>query len=180
MSDNSVLLCDIPDGGLFSVAGIEFIKFPLVNGKAVGVAKNSVFASKFGDDNNDLAESIVLQRLKDEILPRIIAEVGEENVLEFETDLTTLDGLKTYDYIISKISLPTLDFYRANVEIFDKYKLDSWWWLATAYSAPKHDSSHWVLCVSPSGIIINDNFNRASGVRPFCIFDSSIFVSSVN
>ena len=77
----------------------------------------------------------------------------------------------------SKISLPTLDFYRENVEIFDKHKLDEWWWLATPESAQPHGNPFWTLCVSPSGIIFSDLYDFDIGVRPFLYFVSSISVS---
>ena len=167
----------IQDGQTFEVAGIEFIKFPSVDGKTPVVAKNILFNSRFGDNNN-LIESKVLKKLETEILPKIIAEVGVENVCTFETDLTTLDGLKPYGKMESRISLPTFDFYRANVEIFDQHPVKGWWWLATPESAQPHYDPVWVVCVSPSGYF---NFSRCGnnlGVRPILIFESSIFESS--
>lgn len=176
--NKTILIPNIADGETFTVAGMEFIKFPSVDGKTPVVMKSIVSQSRFGD-NNDLRSSTVLERMKEEILPKIIAAVGEENVCTFDTDLTTLDGLKPYGVMESRISLPTLDFYRANVEIFDKYNPGLWWWLATPESAKPHDAPNWILCVSPSGCISNYrcNFNGYGG-RPFLIFKSSIFESS--
>ena len=52
------------------------------------------------------------------------------------------------------------------------------WWLATAHSTSKHDGDLWVKCVSPRGSVGDGHCGRdISGVRPFCIFKSSIFVS---
>ena len=140
-----------------------------------------MFRSTFGDDNN-FTTSKIFKKLQTEFLPKIIEAVGEENVCEFETDLTTLDGLKPYPVLKSKISLPTLDFYRNNVEIFDKFKADSWWWLATPESSDAHSNSNWILCVSPFGNIFycNGCCNDGIGVRPFLIFKSSIFESFEN
>lgn len=168
----------IKDGATFMVGGMEFIKFPDKDGKTPAVMKDIAFFSTFGD-NNDLRASKILQRMKEEILPRIIGAVGEENVCTFKTDLTALDGIKPYEELESRISLPTLDFYRANVEIFDQHKVDRWWWLATPESAQPHDDPSWVVCVSPSGYIsIREYICRINGVRPFLIFNSSIFGSS--
>lgn len=179
MNNNAktVELSSVKNGETFKVADIEFIKFGEENGRVIAVAKECIFDSKFGDNNN-LIESKILAKLEKEFLPKIIAEIGEDNLLEFETDLTTLDGLKPYGNITSKVRLPTLDFYRQNVEIFDKYKCDEWWWLATPESAQPHDNPYWTLCVSPSGsIIIRCGINNYLGVRPFLHFVSSIFVS---
>ena len=168
----------VKDGETFQLAGIEFIKFPGTKDGTPVVMRNIAFNSRFGD-NNDLHSSDVLKKLESEILPKIVAAIGEENVRTIHTDLTTLDGLKPYGVMESKISLPTLDFYRANVESFDKYPVSGWWWLATPESAKPHDDPFWTLCVSPSGYIYfsdYDYFN--SGVRPILIFESSIFESS--
>lgn len=167
----------VKDGETFTVAGMEFIKFPDVNGTTPVVMKDIAFRSRFGD-NNDFRSSDILQKLVEQILPKIVETVGEENVRTFQTDLTTLDGLNPYGELESRISLPTLDFYRANVEIFDCYNPKSWWWLATPESAQPHYDPNWILCVSPSGIIIGNRFSRDCGVRPFLIFKSSIFGSS--
>ena len=164
-------------GDVFTVAGMEFIRFPEVSGKVPVVMKGCAFRSEFGY-GTDLRESKVLKQLEEKVLPKIIEAVGEENVCTFQTDLTTWDGLKAYGVLESRISIPTMDFYRAHVEIFDKYKENSWWWLATADSAKPHYDSSWVLCVSPSGGILNVNYWYCIGVRPVLFFESSIFGSS--
>lgn len=175
MSDIQKIKC--ADGETFTVAGMEFIKFPNQNGLTPVVMKDLPFRSRFGK-NNDLRSSEVLKRMQMEVLPRIIEALGEENVCEFETDLATLDGLKPYAPAKSRISLPTLDLYRANAEIFGKHKPGSWWWLATPESAKPNDDPDYVLCVSPSGYVnCGGRYNGVSGVRPFCILKSAIFES---
>lgn len=165
------------DGEILQIGSMEFIKFPSINGEAPVVMKDIAFSSRFGD-NNDLRQSDVLKKLEAEYLPKIIDAVGLENLCTIKTDLTTLDGLKPYGAMESLISLPTLDFYRANAEIFGKYKPNGWWWLATPESAHPNDNPYWVLCVSPSGYIGNDRYDfNEDGVRPFLIFKSSIFES---
>lgn len=173
---NMKKLNEIENGKIFKVGEIEFIKFADKDGVTVAVTKDTLFRSKFGKDNN-LHTSEVLEKLNAEVLPKIIDAVGEENVCEIETDLTTLDGLKPYEPLKSKISLPTLDFYRSNVEIFDKYKINDWWWLATPESARPHDAPNWIVCVPPSGNIYGDIYCGSNGVRPFLCFVSSISVS---
>lgn len=166
------------DGGTFEIAGIEFIKFPDVDGMTPVVAKDVLFNSRFGC-SNDLRNSDVLKKMEKDILPKIIDAIGEENLCTIKTDLTTLDGLKPYEDVESMISLPTFDFYRQNVAIFDQYNPGTWWWLATPYTAQPHYDSVWVTCVSPRGLIRNNlYFNLDNGVRPFLIFKSTIFESS--
>ena len=166
----------VKEDGTFTVAGIEFIKFPAEGDRIPVMAKDILFRSWFGS-NNDLRKSAVLKKMEEDVLPKIIEAVGEENVLTFKTDLTTEDGLKPYGEMESKISLPTLDFYRANVAIFDKHKVNEWFWLATPESAQPHCDPDWILCVAPSGDVHFDYYDGGCGVRPFLYFHSSIFES---
>ena len=171
-----VLFPGVEDGGTFEVAGIEFIKFPSVGGKTPVVAKGILRNMAFGENGN-FKDGYILPYLQREVLPGILDAVGEENVLEFETDLTTLDGLNPYGAAKSRISLPTFDFYRANVGIFDRHPVRDWWWLSTPDTALPHYDASWVPCVSPSGDIYSIRCDDRSGVRPILIFDSLIFGS---
>lgn len=177
MNSEKIKFHGVNDGETFKVADMEFIKFPATEQGTPVMFRDNAFFNRFGRNNN-LKESYVLERMQKEILPKIIEAVGEENVLTFKTDLMALDGLNPYGKLESKISLCTLDFYRKNIGIFDQHKIDRWWWLATPFSARPHDTDDWVECVSPSGYVrgnsYDDDFN---GVRPFCIFNSSIFGS---
>lgn len=177
MNEQKIRFSDVNDGDTFTVAGFELIKFP-ANELGTPVAfRNIAFLNRFGKNNN-LKESDVLERMQKEILPKIIETIGEENVLTFKTNLTALDGLNPYGELESKIGLCPLDFYRKHVSIFDQYKVDRWWWLAEPFSAKPHDNDGWVLCVAPSGCVDAGNcYFGGLGVRPFLIFNSSIFGS---
>lgn len=176
-AENSVQLSTIENGKTFRIGDVEYIKFSDIDGVTTAVAKDIVYNSRFGDNNN-LKESSVLEKLNNEFLPKVAELIGIENICDIETDLTTLDGLKPYGTMTSKISLPTFDFYRSNVDVFDKYNPGRWWWLATPESAQPHCAPEWVVCVSPSGVISYGIYYSINfGVRPFLRFVSSIFVS---
>lgn len=174
--NKKVLFLDVPDGGLFKIGGTDYIKFPSVNGQTPIVSRDILFTSDFGKDNV-FRSSIILKKLQEDCLPQIIEAVGAENVCSFKTDLTTLDGLKTYEALESMASLPTFDFYRANVKIFDQYPVREWWWLATPDTAQPHYDPVWAICVSPSGNINTGHCINRRGVRPFYILKSDIFGS---
>ncbi len=176
MSKVTKELSQVNVSGTFEIAGYEFIKFLDKDGETAVVSKDILFRSTFGNDNN-LKNSTVLKRLEKEVLPALAEAVGMENICDIKTDLTTLDGLKPYEEVTSKISLPTLDFYRENVHIFDEHKVDTWWWLATPDTAQPHYNPTWHLCVSPSGRIHYYYYGINYGVRPFLRFKSSISVS---
>ena len=170
----------VKDGEIFKIGDMEFIKFPDVDGMTPVVMKDIAFKSSFGG-NNDFRQSDVLEKMKSDILPKIIEAVGADNICTIKTDLTTLDGLKPYGEMESLISLPTFEFYRENVNIFDNYNPEKWWWLATPESAEPHYSPNCVLRVSPSGGIGSCYCNcDGHGVRPFLIFKSDIFESDKN
>ena len=66
----------IKDGDTFTIAGMEFIKFPSVDGQTPVVMKGIAFCSSFGN-NNDLRESDILKRLESEFLPKLLSYVLE-------------------------------------------------------------------------------------------------------
>ena len=175
--ENKKILELVGVGEVFKVAGFEFIKFYDEGGNTVAVAKDVLYNAEFGDNNN-FAKSKVLKGLKTKVLSKIKKEVGEDNIVEHEVDLLSLDGSDKWGKVKTKISLPTFDFYRKNVKIFDKYKVNKWWWLSTPDTTDEHCNDNWVTCVSPLGDVncyfsIYDCF----GVRPFLTFVSSIVVS---
>ena len=171
------VLSSVNVGETFKVAGIEFIKFSDEKNQTIAVAKECVFNSLFGDNNN-FAESSVKSRLEREILANIEEEIGAENIVEHEVDLLSLDGDDKWGKVYCKISIPTFDFYRRNVKIFDAHMVDKWWWLATPDTTDKHYNDKWVVCVSPRGDVdYDDGLYFHFGVRPFLIFISSISVS---
>ena len=169
-------LAEIANGELFEVAGIEFIKFADENGQTIAVAKDSIFNSSFGSNNN-FAESRVKSRLEEEILPALEKAIGAENIIEHEVDLLSLDGDDKWGKVKCKISIPTFDFYRHNVKTFDKHKPDEWWWIATPDTTSAHYNDYWACCVSPHGYVDFYSYFNSNGVRPFLIFSSSISVS---
>ena len=169
-------LAEVANGELFEVAGIEFIKFADENGQTVAVAKDTLFDSCFGDNNN-FATSDVKRKLEEKILSKIEKAIGAENIIEHEVDLLSLDGDDKWGKIKCNISIPTFDFYRANVKIFDKYTPNQWWWLATPDTTRAHYNDDWVRCVAPAGNFYDYGYYDFRGVRPFLIFNSSISVS---
>jgi hypothetical protein len=170
------ILANIKDGEIFSIAGIEFIKFFDKDGVTTAVAKNSLGDYRFGNNNN-FAESTIKEMLEKDFLPKLEAEIGAENILEHEVDLLSLDGSDKWGKIKCRVSLPTFDFYRQNVKLFDKHKLDDWWWLATPDSTSEHSNDSWIVCVSPDGYVDCNIYNNNGGVRPFLTFVSSISIS---
>lgn len=171
-----VKLSDIPVGEPFKLGKHEFVVLEH-SGDTTSVTYKGLLieSKKFGSNNNFDGSNVDTECQK--FAGEIAGIVGAENIIEHTVDLTSDDGLKDYGKVKRKMSLLTADLYRRYVYILDKFKLDKWWWLATAYSTKAHDNDRWVKCVSPSGIINSINCDGICGVRPFCILNSSIFVS---
>ncbi len=171
-----VTLADIPVGETFKIGTYEFIVLEHCEDGTNVILKDLLKENEeFGDCNNFKDSNV--DRICIEFATEIGNIIGLDNLLVHTVDLTSDDGLKCYGTAERRMSLLTADQYRRYVDILDKHKLDKWWWLATAYSTPKHDGDDWVKCVAPSGDIFNRIYDNNNGVRPFCILKSDIFVS---
>ena len=130
---------------------------------------------KFDSDSNNWIKSDLRKELNDSFLKKITEELGEDAVVEFDRDLLSLDGQTEYGHCEDKIALLTVDEYRKYRKLLPNTK--NWWWLITPWSTPANGYSSTLTVVSPSGGIDSMSFNDSIGVRPVCIFSSSIFES---
>lgn len=129
----------------------------------------------FDSDSNNWISSKLRNELNTRFLKKITDEFGEDAVIEFDRDLLSLDGQTEYGHCKDKISILTVDEYRKYRKFLPN--MDKWWWLLTSWSTPVNGYSTTSVVVSPSGFISNDNCVVGIGVRPVCIFSSSIFES---
>ena len=169
-------LADIAVGETFKVGKHEFVVLEHSKETTAVILKELLFEEKQFGKNNNYNGSFV-DVLCNEFADKLAGIIGNAAIVEHTVDLTADDGLKDYGKIKRRVSLLTAEQYRRYVEIFDKHKIDAWWWLATAYSTPTHNSPNWVKVVSPSGDVNANSCNFSRGVRPFCILKSNIFVS---
>ena len=164
------------DGTIATIGEYEFIVLKNDGNEVQLLLKDTLCNKPFDSDCNNFAESDIREYL-DKFADKLAELVGEQNIVDHTVDLISDDGLKCYGECDCRVSLLTAQMYREHVYTIDKFKIDKWWWLATAYSTPKHDCQTWVKCVSPDGRIYDGICNVNSGVRPFCILKSNIFVS---
>lgn len=130
---------------------------------------------KFDSDSNNWIESGLRKELNDSFLKKITEELGEDAVVEFDRDLLSLDGQTEYGHCEDKISLLTLDEYRKYRKLLPN--TNDWWWLITPWSTRANGYISTLTVVSPSGCIVGYSCGSCGGVRPVCIFSSSIFES---
>lgn len=129
----------------------------------------------FDSASNNWISSRLRNELNTRFLKKITDELGEDAVIEFDRDLLSLDGHTEYGHCKDKISILTVDEYRK----YRKYlpNMDKCWWLLTPWSTPANDYSTTTTVVSPSGGVVSVFYYGGYGVRPVCIFSSSIFES---
>ena len=173
-SKNKKLPAGLSIGDEFQLAGTTW-KILNIAGEGYVCLAESIGNKEFDSDDNNWATSKLRSYLNKEFLEKLEKEIGEGNVLGFERNLLSLDGQTEYGSCTDKVSLLTVDEYRK----YRKYipNANKWWWLISPWSTPCNDYSSTVAVVSPSGDICNGRYNCSGGVRPFCIFSSSIFES---
>lgn len=145
--------------------------------KGVVCICENIGSKQFDEDSNNYANSAIRKYLNTEFLEEMEKAVGAENIIPFERNLISLCGLKEYGTCEDKMSLISVDEYRKYREFLSR--TGEWWWTLTPDSTAGNGDEYWITVVSPSGFIYYLVCNDRRGVRPFCIFSSSIFESGV-
>lgn len=125
--------------------------------------------------NNDWKESSLRKYLNKDFYENLVNEIGEDHVVTFERDLISLDGQKEYGKCEDKVSIISFDEYRKYRELIPN--AEYWWWTLTPDSTKCNGDTSWIRIVSPSGRVNYYDYCRCRGVRPLCIFSSSLFES---
>lgn len=163
----------VPEAGdTVTISGIEWMILEKTEDVYYAITKAFIdLGMKFDEDKNDWRTSELREYLNGEFLEGL----EEEMLMEFERNLTSLDGQIEYGTCFDKVSLLTVDEYRKYRKFLPN--TNKWWWLITPWSTPCNDWERAVAVVSPAGLIGNYLCRIVNGVRPFCIFKSSIFES---
>lgn len=173
----NTVLKSVAVGDTFKIGDYEFVVLEHSKETTAVILKNLLHDSEeFGENNN--YDSSNVDKLCQSFGKEISNIIGANNLIEHTVDLTSGDGIKDYGTIKRCMSLMTAELYRRYVYVLDKHKISSWWWLSTAFSTPTHNDKSWILCVSPIGYVNYGSYDYGSGVRPFCILNSNIFVSN--
>lgn len=163
----------IERGEIVEVAGHEWIILKVDENKVHCLHKEFLDNKQFDKNSSDWGKSSLRKYLNETFYGNIANEVGKENILPITTDLLSLDGQKEYGTCEDRVSLLTVDMYRESRDILPN--TDEWWWLGTPWSTPCNGYETLVCAVSPRGYINVNNCYDDGAVRPFIIFDSSIF-----
>lgn len=137
---------------------------------------DSIKDMEFDSDSNNWENSDLRGYLNGVFFEKMAAEIGSKNIISFERNLLSLDGQTEYGKCEDKVSLLTVDEYRKYRSLIPNTE-DYWWWLVSPWSTPCNDYERAIAVVSSAGGIYYYFCNGISGVRPVCIFSSSIFES---
>ena len=165
-------------GDTFKIAGLDWKIIDITDKGYSCLCEILEEEMKFDDSSNDWKSSGLRKYLNGEFLKKISDEVGDENIVKFERDLLSLDGQTEYEKCEDHVSLLTVDEYRKYRRLIPND--EKWWWLITPWSTPCNDYEYPVTVVASSGGINRGGYDGDGGVRPFCIFSSSIFESEEN
>ena len=163
-------------GKTIEVAGIKWLVLDKFD-KGYLVISDDFYGDsrEFDSASNNWESSDLRNELNTDLRKKIEDELGDGALVEFERDLLSLDGQTEYGTCMDYVSLLSVDEYRKYRKLLPN--MDEWWWLLTPYSTPCNGYSRSVAVVSPSGVIRDLSCGCNYGVRPFCIFSSSIFES---
>lgn len=162
-------------GDTFEIAGLKWTILDITENGYMCLADSLKDSRQFDTACNDWKSSDLRNYLNTEFCKKLSAEIGEDNIISFERDLLSMDGQIEYGTCEDKVSLLTVDEYRAHRKLIPN--ADYWWWLITPDSTKCNDDTTWVRVVRPSGNLDYCFCDHYLGVRPVCIFSSSIFES---
>ena len=180
-----VQLKDLKLGETFMIGEHEFIVLEQIYGiggrdfdATSAISKDFMLENvAFDSDTRNYLISDLRDKIEEKILPIIEKEVGSENIVENICDLRSVCGDNEFGMFTSKVRPMTFDEVRKYHEFIQNKDLDDWWWTCTPWGSDKNGNTRVITAVSPSGDIFSNSCSNVSGVRPFCILKSDIFVS---
>ena len=179
MSKEKTMLSELKVGEVFSgESGRKYKVLKQEEGQTKVITFDLMAENKvFDEDTPDYKKSEIKGFIEGELQPLIETDFGTENLFEHEVDLTTVDMQKDYGTCTCKVRPITFDEAREhNAELVNK-NLPDWYWTCTPWSTEERGWKYSVAVVCPSGNLDWLNGFNYYGVRPVCIFSSSIFES---
>ena len=163
-------------GDVFEKNGVQYIVCEQLEDGTTAVVRKDCLDDEmeFGSDN-DWKNSDLRTYLNEEYYNEIKEVFGEENIVNHEVDLTSLDGYDDYGVSTDKVSVMNIDRYRKYHRFIGN--TGCWHWLSTPNSTPSGTSSSRVRYVYGDGCVRWGDCRYSGSVRPFFILKSTISVS---
>ena len=158
-------------GDRFEFRGIKFTCLDKVKGGYLVIADFLDEKYKFDEESNNWKDS----KLRNILSGSFVDEIGRENLVVIERDLTSLDGLKDYGKTYDLVSILTADEYKKYRSLLPN--TGEWWWLCTPWSTKSNGYESSVAVVAPDGFIYISDCRNDCGFHQVCILKSEIFES---
>lgn len=176
--NEKVRLSDLNPGDVFKIGEHDFIVLKHDCDTTTVISKGFMAENVVFDENTrDYNKSNLKKVIENEIQPIIESEVGSQNLVEHEVELTSVDMQREFCNFSCKVRPITFDEAREYNNLLSNKSLDDWWWTCTPWSTADREMKYSIAVVSPSGCINGYDCNYYDGVRPVCILKSNIFVS---
>lgn len=173
-----VMLSSLQPGDTFKIGDWDFLVLKQEDNSTRVISKNLLIEDvEFDSDSRDYNKSDLKEKIEEEILPVIVREMGEDNIIEHTASLVSVDNQKEFDDVVCKVRPLTFDEAREFNNLLVNKDLPDWWWTITPWSTEEREWKHSIAVVSPRGDFGSDRCDGSGGVRPFCILKSNIFVS---
>ena len=178
--DNKVQLSELQPGETFKIGEHDFIVLEQ-NGCSgtTNVISKGFMAKDIVFDNNtrDYNKSNLKRVIEENIQPVIESEIGAGNIIKQAVSLTSVDMQDEFKPCYCKVRPITFNEARKYNNLLANKEIGDWWWTCTPWSTDDRGWERAVAVVSSSGSINGSHCDGISGVRPFCILKSNIFVS---
>lgn len=173
-----VILGSLKPGETFMIGEHEFIVLEQ-NYETTNVISKNLMAENVQFDKNtkDYNKSALKRYIEEEIRPIILENIGAGNLVEHSVALTSVDNQSEFNDCICDIRPITFDEAREYNDLLVNEDLPEYYWTITPWTTPERGWGYSMAVVSPSGNFSSRSCYGGSGVRPFCILKSNIFVS---
>lgn len=162
-------------GDTFKLAGLTWTILDITDKGYMCLADKLEDSMPFANKSNNWNDSGLREYLDNVFLEKIAGEIGKENIIPFNRNLLSLDGQTEYGECEDMVSLLTVDEYRKYRKLIPN--VGYWWWTCTPWSTESNSYEVETTVVSPAGNFYGSGCYGTCGVRPACIFSSSIFES---
>lgn len=177
---NKVRLSELKPGETFKIGEHDFIVLDQDESSQTTKVISKGFMAEdviFDKNTKDYNKSNIKKMIEADIQPIIEKAVGAENLIKHTVSLISVDMQHKYEDCVCKVRPITFDEAREFNDFLVNKNLNDWWWTCTPWSTKERGWEYLIAVVSPSGYVCYRSYDYNSGVRPFCILKSHIFVS---
>lgn len=175
--DHKVELSKLSVGDVFKIGNHDFIVLDQDGDKTAVISRNLMAKNEEFGNSRNYKKSNIRRVIEEDILPKIESEIGSENIIEHEVDLTSVDMQNEFGTYKCKMRPITFDESRQYNNLIVRKELPDWYWTCTPWSTEERGWNCSVAVVSPYGYFNDYRCGNGNGVRPFCILKSNVFVS---